>query len=125
MTIDLHFLLLLIVGGLAAGRFATLVSQDGITEPIRHWIWQWSPPKEEPGEEVYTLQPVGEIDGNQAWIQREPGFVGQLVDCHHCVGVWASAGLIVGYLLLREPTLWAATLLALAQTSDITVKAAR
>jgi hypothetical protein len=122
---DLQHALLLLVGALAVARITALIVIDGITEPIRHRIWLWSPPFETPGQEIYTLRYMGDVEESPAYEHREPGFVGKLIACHHCVGVWVAAGAVAAYHVAPREAIGAGILFALAQASDIAIKVAR
>lgn len=62
------------VDALATYRIARLVAQDDLTAPLRERV----------------------RDSNR--------FVGRLVQCPHCVGVWAAGGVLVARLV--APRLW-------------------
>ena len=75
--------------GLASFRLTRLIVYDQITEFLRIPFLQEQIEYDENGEEVVYLIP------------KEKGlfhFIGELISCHWCTGIWVSTFLIVLYL---------------------------
>ena len=53
------------------------------------------------------MEPVRE------WLVRVP-FIGQVVTCYWCCGVWVSAALVAAHLLWPAATFWVVLILAVA-----------
>jgi hypothetical protein len=100
MKIDLlNFIIL----GLACFRLTRLIVFDKITEFIRHPFFDEIEEEREDGSmEVYYLP------------KRTPikKFIGELLSCYWCTGVWTSALVIAGYLFL--PTIFGPIILVFA-----------
>lgn len=100
MNIDLlNFIIL----GLASFRLTRLIVFDKITEFIRHPFFDEIEEEGEDGTmEVYYLP------------KRTPikKFIGELLSCYWCTGVWISALVVAGYLLL--PTIFVPIILVFA-----------
>lgn len=71
---------------LASGRLTRLVVSDDIMEWLRKPFLEW---KEE--DDVLYAYPKG------TGLQK---FIGELLSCYWCAGIWAAAFLFTGYLLL-------------------------
>lgn len=101
----------IIVAGLAVARITSLIVFDDIVEPIRHRIFLWSAPSADLGlGEIYT---------------RDPGFVGRLIGCYHCVGVWVAA-LSYSFVASLPEVAWPILIVAaIAQINDSTIKVSR
>lgn len=81
-----HFLLL----ALASFRLTRLFVFDKITEFIRGpFFIEWTELNEDGVEEVYMKPKEKGIKG---WI-------GELLSCYWCTGIWSAIGLYVGYLV--------------------------
>ncbi|MGE7602059.1 DUF1360 domain-containing protein [Peribacillus sp. NPDC097675] len=75
--------------GLASFRLTRLIVFDKITEPLRRPFYKEIEEKNEEGiSEIYL---VPQEKGLRGW-------VGQLLSCFWCVGVWSSLFLVVLYL---------------------------
>lgn len=96
---------LLIVLGLASFRLTRLVVFDKITEFIRS---PFLDEVEEDGE-IYT---VPKASGIRKWI-------GGLLSCYWCTGVWASAGLLGLYVFLPKMGIAVILILAVAAIGGI------
>ena len=121
---------------LATARITILVTRDGITEPIRHWIWLWSPPADNPDRgwayqqlrrankrEQRVARDGGLSRADARWVDepravREPGFVGQILSCTDCAGVWVGAAVMGAHHFWPEPTLAIAGVAAAAMTAS-------
>lgn len=105
----LDTLLVILILGLGTARIAALIVLDDITESLRDRIFHRFPPEDNDArgwyyqsyrhatrEERNKLSNLGvakwrtkwEYDGTQ---QRNPAFIGRLLGCHKCVGVWVAA----------------------------------
>lgn len=88
MNIDL---LTFIVLGLACFRLTRLIVFDKITESLRQPFFDEIAEENEDGTvEVYYLPKSTPIKK----------FIGELLSCYWCTGVWISAAVITGYLFL-------------------------
>lgn len=86
-----------IVDALAVWRLTRLLTIDGITEPMRDWLTEWT----ETGPQSPAKEKIAELAG-----------------CPHCVSVWAALGVV--YAARRTPW-WPvmADALALAAVSSL------
>lgn len=108
MIQDLTDPVTLLLGGFASARLALLISRDDIFEPVRDRIFHLSPPENNPGNGWYYQNmrrpKAGESTKFRAklpryqrrWMvepseQRRPGYIGRLVACPDCSGVWTAA----------------------------------
>ena len=88
MNIDL---LTFIILGLACFRLTRLIVFDKITESLRQPFFDEIEEENEVGTiEVYYLPKATPIKK----------FIGELLSCYWCTGVWVSSTLVVGYLLI-------------------------
>ncbi len=88
--------------GLAAWRWARLVTVDEITRPLRTAVDHWA---RRPSRKTRKLASglgfaVKDRDPDIAW----HGKVLYLINCPHCVGVWTSAGVVAVW--AWAPGLW-------------------
>ncbi|MDZ5470374.1 DUF1360 domain-containing protein [Bacillus sp. 31A1R] len=96
-------LLELLIISLASFRLTRLLVFDKITEFIRNPFFEEITELDENGEEeVYYIPKKGFIKG----------FIGELLSCYWCTGIWSSIFLCVSYLLW--PTVATPLLLILA-----------
>jgi hypothetical protein len=100
----LSFLKLLILG-LAAYRLANIVSNEPVTKPLRapfvNEVFRNGKEIEQPKEEGFL------------------GFIGGLIYCPSCSGVWLSTALVYCYVFWPAQTLIVALFLALSGTERI------
>ncbi|NYE05483.1 hypothetical protein F4694_002236 [Bacillus niacini] len=88
MNIDLLSFTLL---ALASFRLTRLIVFDKITEFLRDPFFDEIEEENEDGTmEVYYLPKATPIKK----------FIGELLSCYWCTGVWVSAAMVIGYLLL-------------------------
>lgn len=98
----------LVVVALAASRLTRLVVHDSITDPVRRFIWRRWPGaltsfgasdvktngKDALGREVGYIN--GSLDAFKAddgyWYAQRPRFIGSLIECHWCTGIWVGVG---------------------------------
>lgn len=95
----------LVIVALAASRLTRLIVHDSITEPMRVWMWRrWPSRDTEFGDsEVNTDgkdtlgNPIGQLRTGvdvfrtkTAWFATRPRFVGNLISCHWCSGIWVA-----------------------------------
>lgn len=94
---------------LASFRLTRLLVYDDITSWIRAPFVE-TKKEEVHGEFVYYLEPSGK--GLRKWL-------GKLLSCHWCMGIWTSAGLYVGWLVWPEGFIVIAHILAIAGAAAI------
>ncbi|MFP7295804.1 DUF1360 domain-containing protein [Neobacillus niacini] len=100
MNIDVLTLTLL---GLACFRLTRLIVFDKITEFLREPFFDEINEENEDGTvEVYYLPKSTPFKK----------FIGELLSCYWCTGVWISAGIVTGYLLI--PTIFVPIILIFA-----------
>jgi hypothetical protein len=100
MNIDL---LTFIILGLACFRLTRLIVFDKITEFLRQPFFDEITEENEDGTvEVYYLPKSTSIKK----------FIGELLSCYWCTGVWISAAVVAGYLFL--PALFVPIILVFA-----------
>ncbi|MCM3690188.1 DUF1360 domain-containing protein [Neobacillus niacini] len=100
MNIDLLTFILL---GLACFRLTRLIVFDKITEFLRQPFFDEIAEENEDGTvEVYYLPKSTPIKK----------FIGELLSCYWCTGVWISAGVVTGYFFL--PALFVPIILVFA-----------
>lgn len=124
-----------VILALAATRLTLLVTRDTITEPIRHIIFMHFPPPDNQrhGWEYQRWYRAGKERrkdlkklGGLSWLERrfvewdheepirDPSFLGSLLSCPDCVGVWVGLAAAVSYWVEPTAALYAATPLAIA-----------
>lgn len=122
----------LLLLALAAARITILVTRDSILEPIRHRIFLLSPPPDNARrgweyqrmiratrKERNLARQAGESRADSRWIagsevERKPGFIGSLLSCPDCAGIWVGAGVAVAWWSAPAVTELVAVPLALA-----------
>ncbi|MCF7619321.1 DUF1360 domain-containing protein [Bacillus sonorensis] len=101
---------LLILFSLAVFRLTRLVVFDTITAPLRSLFHEEVEEKNEAGQvETYI---VIKGKGLRAWI-------GELLSCYWCTGVWCTAFLLVFYALIPDVAEWLILLLAIAGLAGV------
>lgn len=124
--------------GLGTARASAIIAVDKISEPLRDLIFHWYPPEDDDARGFYYqgLRPATHdersIRGNWdiPWWQKrwEPigdgavrpaAFLGKLLSCHKCVGVWVAVGNTALYFAWREAALALNVLLTAALVSSI------
>ena len=118
---QITFINLLIVA-LATARITSLVVFDDILEPVRHRIFRFSPPPDDL-ERGLAYQNLVQINGLP--VIRTPGFIGSLLSCYHCTGVWVAASTTIVAAYASHIALPILTIAAIAQASDTIIKATR
>ncbi|MGE6631018.1 DUF1360 domain-containing protein [Bacillus sp. NPDC077027] len=99
-----------IVFSLAAFRLTRLIVFDTITAPFRRNFHEEHEETNAQGEiETYI---VIKGKGLRAWI-------GELISCYWCTGVWCTAALIGIYILSPSVSMWLNLLLAIAAAAGI------
>jgi len=124
-------LVLILVLGLATSRLTSLLVEDAIFEPVRHEIFLISPPEDDPdrgllystlarvpwrkrkrvGASALPLGPYSTF--------RDPGFIGRVVSCVYCTGVWVAAFLIGFWAVAAFPATLLILVLAVAQVHEV------
>lgn len=131
----LDALIIILILGLGTARATALITLDDITEPLRDRIFHRFPPEDNDARGWYyqsyrpaisserrKLKELGlpawktrwEYDGNQT---REASFIGRLLGCHKCVGVWVAAANTLLLYASSEVALFVNTILATAFVS--------
>ena len=90
----------LVIDALAVWRITRLVTEDGITAPLRGRLLAWAL---EPGADARPRRPK----------------LAELIECPHCVSIYAATGVLVAR--RRVPRLWdpLARLLAFSALSGL------
>ncbi|OPA75755.1 sporulation protein [Paenibacillus selenitireducens] len=94
MNIEFSWLQLIVLS-LASFRFTHLLVYDDITAPIRRLFIQLSTQTDDQGQTTTFLEPKGK------GIQH---FIGQILLCHWCTGIWSALGLTL--LIWLAPIAW-------------------
>lgn len=118
-------LLATLILAFAVARITALIVIDDIFEPARHRIFLLSPPETdvEGDTSLYTrLDRKGNVLKGATW--REPGFVGKLLSCYMCTGIWVALAATAAYIHVPHAFTFF-TVFALAQASDLIIKVAR
>lgn len=110
---------------LAVARVARLVTADTITEPLRQRILErWPGPLTQFTGDAVTDQettrhgkPLMRV--GDAYYAESPSFVGGVVECHWCAGVWIAAALVASFVLWPDVVWWPLVALAVAHTAGI------
>jgi len=112
--------------GLATARITALVVFDDIVEPIRHRLFQFSPPYDDL-ERGHNYQSIDRVDGyiRKRVVPRKPGWLGRLVSCTHCVGVWVAAAIYAAAFYFPEIGMPVVLVAAYAQVAEIAIKVSR
>jgi len=114
-------LLVALLLGLGTARASAIITIDVISEPLRDLIFHWFPPEDNDAAGHYYQQmrkATSEERKRSAkwripWWQkrweadgstRNASFIGQLLSCQKCAGVWIAAANTVAYLLVPEAT---------------------
>lgn len=107
----MNWLELLIVA-LAVSRVARLLVHDTITEGLREWVWRRYPVDDTQfgdsevtvnGKDTFNRQlghlatGVEVIRLQDAWYAINPRFIGKLISCHWCAGIWVAIAGWAGY----------------------------
>ena len=80
----LHLALVIVVTGTASAWTTALVVSDDITEPLRDRVWARWP---RTGQD----DPVPDLDGATGWKPSPGTFLGDVIACARCFGVWSTA----------------------------------
>lgn len=141
MNADLQTLIALIILGLGTARMTALITLDEITEPMRDMLFHYFPPEDNEARGTYyqsyrkatkeERERLSKMKGRTRWWQRrfefdpkeqrKPAFIGRLISCHKCVGVWAAGCNVGAYLMWPEPVFAINFALAAAFTSIILI----
>jgi hypothetical protein len=108
-SINLATLLLV---GLASARITSLIVLDDLIEPLRHWVFKRSPSPEY-------------VEHGITLLGESAGFLGRLLSCYHCIGVWVSGLCYAAIVYAPSAALPVLTIAAIAQLSDTTIKLSR
>ncbi|KAA6453270.1 DUF1360 domain-containing protein [Bacillus swezeyi] len=98
--------LLFILLSIAVFRLTRLIVFDTITAPLRSLFHEEIEEKNEKTGEMETYI-VMKGRGIRAWI-------GELLSCYWCTGVWCTAFLLIFYALIPDVAQWLILLLAIA-----------
>lgn len=98
--------LTLVIAMLAASRITRLITSDTITEPARRYLLIRHPGsdtlfgdsevkgdgKDTYGRQVGTLRDSGVdvVKTKPGWIAVHPRFLGNVISCHWCTGIWVA-----------------------------------
>lgn len=118
----------LAIAALATARITSLLVSDVLLEPVRHRVFLLSPPHDNPNKGyAYQQVPRPYRQGKRFKpLPRKPGFVGQLLSCTHCMGVWVAAGVYAVSTWAPTAVVFPVlTIAAIAQISEATIKASR
>lgn len=115
----------LILAGLATARITSLIVHDSILEGVRHRIFQLSPPPDDIENGFGYQQVTWRGHRRNGRVPRRPGFVGSLLSCTHCVGVWVAAAALAALHWYHDPALAVLTVAAVSQVAEATIKASR
>lgn len=135
----LDTLIAILILGLGTARATALITLDDITEPLRDRIFHRFPPEDNDARGWYyqsyrrasaaesrKMKSIGlpdwktrwEYDGNQT---RDPAFIGRLLGCHKCVGVWVAAANTLLFYANSELAIFLNMILATAFVSIIMI----
>lgn len=133
----------LLIAALATARLTSLIVHDAILEPIRHELFLLSPPEDDI-EQGFTYQSVdrigwfarlrGRLPGGLRLTStklrrgvpvRRAGFLGRLVSCTHCTGIWVAAAVVASLHYWPHPTTTVVAVAAVAQVAEVAVRWAR
>lgn len=96
----------LLIIALAASRITRLIVHDSITEPLRYFIWRRFPgsqttwgdsdvtqsTKDSFGRQVGMVGKVDVFKLDGLWFADRSRFIGSLLECHWCTGLWVGIG---------------------------------
>ena len=96
----------LLIIALAASRLTRLIVSDLITEPLRRMVWKRYPGSDTTWGDTEVRQKAkdafgrsigvaGQVDVfklDKVWFASQPRFVGQVLECHWCAGIWVAIG---------------------------------
>jgi hypothetical protein len=140
--------LVIILAAFSIPRLVRLIVEDTISDPIRERLFTKYPPHDAPGSywqmtlpksreeyakdmELWRLEDAGREHGTQYFAKparynqyptqvRAGTFLGDLISCPYCVGVWVSIAVTVMVLFVPYSFV-ILTPFALAQVSDIII----
>lgn len=118
-------LLLSLLLGLGTARMSAIISIDTITAPLRDLVFHYFPPEDNDREGWYyqSLRPATDAEKlkqdewDSPWWKkrfapatevehvRDPSFIGQLISCQKCVGVWIAAANVAAFYIWRDGTI--------------------
>lgn len=99
-----------VVFALASFRLTRLIVFDTITAPFRRLFHEEQEEVNEQGEVETYIIIKGE--GLRSW-------VGELLSCYWCTGIWCTAALLLIYILFPVISMWLNLLLAIAAAAGI------
>ena len=101
----------LVIVALAASRLTRLVVSDTITEPLRNFVWRrfpghlttWGDSEvKQNGTDTFG-RPAGVVRHfdvfkvDTLWFAVRPRFVGSVIECHWCTGLWVGVGVFAAF----------------------------
>ena len=134
---DVPTLTTIILAALAVARITTLIVHDAILEPLRHELFVLSPPHDDlerglgyqSSDRVPYRKRIGKrhysVTLRRGKPPRRAGFVGQLLSCTQCVGVWVAAGVWASLHYWPAEATVVVAVAAVAQVAEIAVRGAR
>ena len=124
----------LLILALGVSRLTRLVVHDSITESLRTWVFYRYPASDTQfgDSEVHARDKNGDavvlagllntgvevFRGDDAWYATRPRFIGNVVSCHWCFGLWAGIIAAAGYWLYPDLT-WFALPFALSEVTGL------
>ena len=118
----------LLILALGVSRLTRLVVHDSITESLRTWVFYRYPASDTQfgDSEVHNrIKYTGLLDtgvevlqGDGAWYATRPRFIGNVISCHWCFGLWVGIIAAAGYWLYPDLT-WFALPFALSEVTGL------
>lgn len=124
MTVVVHLPALILVG-LATARITSLIVNDSILEAVRHRVFLLSPPPDDIERGFGYQQVTWRGHRRNGRPARRAGFVGSLLSCTHCVGVWVAAATLAALHWYSDPADVVLTVAAVSQVAEYAIKASR
>jgi hypothetical protein len=132
----MELVLAAVLTALAIARLTTLIVHDTILDRVRHELFLLSPPPDDfdrgylyqqwdrvPWHRRRSIGRVATHRRRQGLPPRRPGFLGSLLSCDRCVGVWVTLGVLGAWTTYPEPTLVLVAVFGLAQAAIIATRA--
>ena len=108
LLLEMNFFLLCMLG-LASFRLTRLIVFDTITDRFRAIFLEEVTENEPEGEAVYIV-PKG------VGIRR---FIGELISCYWCTGIWVSGFLVALHALVPGVSIWLLAILSVAAVASV------